>query len=57
MLVICPRARSRFKDSTKKGQRAIDMIRLKLQIEELISSTLFHVIDAKTSYELLMGCV
>ncbi|XP_022893147.1 uncharacterized protein LOC111407730 [Olea europaea var. sylvestris] len=41
----------------QKGQRAIGMIRLKLQIEELISSALFHVIDAKTSYELLLGRV
>ncbi|KAL2505267.1 Uncharacterized protein Adt_20888 [Abeliophyllum distichum] len=41
----------------QKGQRAIGMIRLKLQIGELNSSTLFHVIDAKTSYELLLGRV
>ncbi|XP_022875800.1 uncharacterized protein LOC111394274 [Olea europaea var. sylvestris] len=41
----------------QKGQRAIGMIRLKLQIGELISSALFHVIDAKTSYELLFRCV
>ncbi|KAL2533510.1 Uncharacterized protein Adt_06861 [Abeliophyllum distichum] len=41
----------------QKGQRAIGMIRLKLQIGELNSSALFHVIDAKTSYELLLGRV
>ncbi|KAL2470473.1 Uncharacterized protein Adt_38609 [Abeliophyllum distichum] len=41
----------------QKGQRAIGMIRLKLQTGELNSSTLFHVIDAKTSYELFLGRV
>lgn len=41
----------------QKGQRDISMIRLKLQIGELISSALFHVIDTKTSYKLLFGCV
>ncbi|KAL2531540.1 Uncharacterized protein Adt_04891 [Abeliophyllum distichum] len=41
----------------QKGQRAIGMIRLKLQTGELNSSALFHVIDAKTSYELLLGRV
>ncbi|KAK2974030.1 LOW QUALITY PROTEIN: hypothetical protein RJ640_006222 [Escallonia rubra] len=37
------------------GQRAIGMIRLGLTIGELKSDTLFHVIDAKTSYNLLLG--
>ncbi|KAL2461235.1 Retrotrans gag domain-containing protein [Abeliophyllum distichum] len=41
----------------QKGQRAIGMIRLKLQTGELNSSALFHIIDAKTSYELLLGRV
>ncbi|XP_022848780.1 uncharacterized protein LOC111371101 [Olea europaea var. sylvestris] len=41
----------------QKGQRVIGMIRLKLQIGELISSALFHVIDVKTSYELPFQCV
>ncbi|KAL2532074.1 Uncharacterized protein Adt_05425 [Abeliophyllum distichum] len=41
----------------QKGQRAIGMIRLKLQTGELNSLALFHVIDAKTSYELLLGRV
>ncbi|KAL2532100.1 Uncharacterized protein Adt_05451 [Abeliophyllum distichum] len=41
----------------QKGQRAIGMIRLKLQTGELNSPALFHVIDAKTSYELLIGRV
>jgi hypothetical protein len=31
------------------------MIRLNLTIDELTSSTLFHVIDAKRSYSLLLG--
>ncbi|PIN05644.1 hypothetical protein CDL12_21814 [Handroanthus impetiginosus] len=37
------------------GQKAISMIRLDLMIGELKASMLFHVIDARTSYHLLMG--
>ncbi|PIN13722.1 hypothetical protein CDL12_13655 [Handroanthus impetiginosus] len=37
------------------GQRAIGMIRLNLMIGELKVSTLFHVIDARTFYYLLLG--
>ena len=35
-------------------QRAIGMIHLELVIGELSSNTLFHVIDAKTSYNVLL---
>lgn len=41
----------------QKGHWAISIIRLKLQIWELISLVLFYVIDTKTSYELLIGLV
>ncbi|KAL2513307.1 Uncharacterized protein Adt_18907 [Abeliophyllum distichum] len=41
----------------QKGQEAIDIIYLKLQIAYLNSSALFLVIDAKISYELLIGRV
>ncbi|KAI5335402.1 hypothetical protein L3X38_025535 [Prunus dulcis] len=37
------------------GQRAMGMIRIELVIGDLKSNTLFHVIDAKTSYNLLLG--
>ncbi|KAL2906871.1 Exodeoxyribonuclease I, partial [Bienertia sinuspersici] len=37
------------------GQRAIGMIRVSLTIGEMTSTTIFHVIDAKTSYKLLLG--
>jgi len=36
-------------------QRAIDMIRVKLVTGDLSMSSIFHVIDAKTSYKLLPG--
>ena len=36
------------------GQRAIGMIRLELVTGELSLKTLFHVIDAKTSYNVLL---
>ncbi|CAL8174005.1 unnamed protein product [Prunus armeniaca] len=38
-----------------KGQRAMGMIRIELVIGDLRSNNLFHVIDAKTSYNLLLG--
>ncbi|OIT29925.1 hypothetical protein A4A49_51406 [Nicotiana attenuata] len=37
------------------GQRAIGMIRVGLSIGEMNSNTLIHVIDAKTSFNLLLG--
>ncbi|KAK9677082.1 hypothetical protein RND81_11G120500 [Saponaria officinalis] len=37
------------------GQRSIGMIRIDLVMGELSSATLFQVIDAKTSYKLLLG--
>ncbi|KAL2941826.1 Sal-like protein 4 [Bienertia sinuspersici] len=37
------------------GQRAIGMIRVDLTIGEMMATTIFHVIDAKTSYKLLLG--
>ena len=37
------------------GQKAIRKIRLHMLIEEMESSALFHVIDAKTTYKLLIG--
>ncbi|KAK4566254.1 hypothetical protein RGQ29_002479 [Quercus rubra] len=37
------------------GQCAIDMIHLELIIGELTSNVLFHVIDAKTTYNMLLG--
>ncbi|CAA0817210.1 Unknown protein, partial [Striga hermonthica] len=37
------------------GQRALGIIRLKLVIREMTSNALFHVIDAKTSYNMLLG--
>ncbi|XP_075633633.1 uncharacterized protein LOC142606119 [Castanea sativa] len=38
------------------GKRAIGMIHLELIIGELTSNVLFHVIDAKTTYNMLLGC-
>ena len=37
------------------GQRAIGKIRLHMLIGEMESSVLFHVIDAKTTYKVLIG--
>ena len=39
----------------QEGQRAIGMIRLDVTIDELKARLLFHVIDSKTSYNLLLG--
>ncbi|KAL0448880.1 UNVERIFIED_CONTAM: hypothetical protein Slati_1444400 [Sesamum latifolium] len=37
------------------GQRAVRIIRLQLTVEDMVSTALFHVIDAKTSYNMLLG--
>ena len=38
------------------GQCAIGMNHLELIIEKLTSNVLFHVIDVKTTYNMLLGC-
>ncbi|KAL0423526.1 UNVERIFIED_CONTAM: hypothetical protein Sradi_0887400 [Sesamum radiatum] len=37
------------------GQRAVGIIRIQLTMEDMVLSALFHVIDAKTSYNMLLG--
>ncbi|KAK4390148.1 hypothetical protein Sango_2078100 [Sesamum angolense] len=36
------------------GQRAVGIIRMQLIMKDMVSSALFHVIDAKTSYNMLL---
>ncbi|KAL0292855.1 UNVERIFIED_CONTAM: hypothetical protein Sangu_2526700 [Sesamum angustifolium] len=36
------------------GQRTIGIIRMKLLMDDMVSTTLVHVIDAKTSYNMLL---
>jgi len=38
-----------------ESQRVIDMIRLEITMEDQSTSSIFHVIDSKTSYKLLLG--
>ncbi|KAL0393045.1 UNVERIFIED_CONTAM: hypothetical protein Sradi_2527300 [Sesamum radiatum] len=37
------------------GQRAVGIIRMQLTMEDMVSNALFHVIDGKTSYNMLLG--
>ncbi|KAL0456116.1 UNVERIFIED_CONTAM: hypothetical protein Slati_0950800 [Sesamum latifolium] len=37
------------------GQRAVGIIKLQLTMEDIVSTALFHVIDPKTSYNMLLG--
>jgi len=39
----------------RKGQNAIEKIRLAIHMKDMASNALFHVIDAKTTYNLLLG--
>ncbi|KAM1450413.1 hypothetical protein ACFX2I_037652 [Malus domestica] len=39
----------------QEGQRAMGIIGVEMTIGELKSSTLFHLIDARTSYNLFLG--
>ena len=38
------------------GQKAMGSISLKVEIGELYSEALFHVIDVDASYNVLLGC-
>jgi len=38
-----------------EGQRAIGMISIELIMRDLLTSSIFHVIDARTFYRLLLG--
>ncbi|CAL9014030.1 unnamed protein product [Prunus brigantina] len=49
------RSRLMIQGFNQGGQRAMGMIRIELVIGDLKLNTLFHVIDAKTSYNLLLG--
>ncbi|XP_027174203.1 uncharacterized protein LOC113773791 [Coffea eugenioides] len=44
-----------IQEFNQERQRAIGLIRLELLISELSSSALFHIIDTKTSYNMLLG--
>ena len=48
------RSRLMIQGFNQRGQRAISMIHLELVMGELSSNTLFHVIDAKPSYNVLI---
>ncbi|KAL0311660.1 UNVERIFIED_CONTAM: hypothetical protein Scaly_2920900 [Sesamum calycinum] len=37
------------------GQRVVGIIKMQLTMVDMVSSALFHVIDAKTSYNMLLG--
>ncbi|KAL0455679.1 UNVERIFIED_CONTAM: hypothetical protein Slati_0907100 [Sesamum latifolium] len=37
------------------GQRAIGVIRIELLMDDMVSTALFHIIDAKTSHNMLLG--
>ena len=38
----------------RDGQRALEKVRLELLIDDMESNALFHVIDAKTTYNILL---
>ncbi|CAL2257471.1 unnamed protein product [Prunus armeniaca] len=42
--------------SNQLGQKSMGSIALQMEIRDLYSDTLFHVIDADTSYNVLLGC-
>ncbi|KAL0448415.1 UNVERIFIED_CONTAM: hypothetical protein Slati_1397900 [Sesamum latifolium] len=38
------------------GQKAIGVIRMELVMDDMVSTALFHIVDAKTSYNMLLDC-
>ena len=49
------KSRMMIQDFNLEGQRVIGMIRLELAMGDLSTTSIFHVIDSKTSYKLLLG--
>ena len=49
------KSRTMIQGFNLEGQCAIGMIRVKLIVGDLSTSSIFYVIDAKTSYKLLFG--
>ncbi|KAL0446354.1 UNVERIFIED_CONTAM: hypothetical protein Slati_1763300 [Sesamum latifolium] len=47
-------SRLMIQDFNQGGQRVVGIIRMQLTIEDMVSTALFHVIDAKTSYNMLL---
>ncbi|KAL0462455.1 UNVERIFIED_CONTAM: hypothetical protein Slati_0133100 [Sesamum latifolium] len=43
------------KEFNQGGQRAIGVIKIELLMDDMVSTALFHVIDAETSYNMLLG--
>ncbi|KAL0298857.1 UNVERIFIED_CONTAM: hypothetical protein Sradi_6545500 [Sesamum radiatum] len=48
-------SRLMIKGFNQGGQRPVGIIRMQLTMEDMVSSALFHVIDAKTFYNMLLG--
>ena len=48
-------SRLMIQDFNQDGQKVVGKIRLQILIGEFESSALFHVIDAETTYKLLIG--
>ncbi|KAL0286980.1 UNVERIFIED_CONTAM: hypothetical protein Sradi_7134500 [Sesamum radiatum] len=47
-------SRLMIQDFNQGGQRAVGIIRMQLTMEDMVSTALFHVIDAKTPYNMLL---
>jgi len=49
------KSRTMIQGFNLEGQRAISMIRVKLVMGDLSTSSTFYVVDVKTYYKLLLG--
>ena len=52
---VFSKSRTMLQGFNLKGQHTIGMIRVKLVMGKVLTSSIFHLIDAKTSYKLLLG--
>jgi len=50
------KSRMMIRGFNQEGQRVIGVIRLELTTGDLTTSPIFHVIDSKTSYKLMLRC-
>ncbi|KAL0379324.1 UNVERIFIED_CONTAM: hypothetical protein Sradi_3237900 [Sesamum radiatum] len=49
------KSRLMIQSFNQEGQRAIAIIRMELLMDDMVSTALFHITDAKTSYNMLLG--
>jgi len=51
------KSRMVIQEFSLESQHAVGMIHLELTMGDLLTSSIFHVIDSKSFYKMLLGCL